>query len=111
MSTMPAEASKGRRQRRQFSAEFRTEDVRLVVDEGRSVGAVARELDLTVSALRQWVERARADRSGGKTGLTTAEREELTPLKSTRSISPPRPQRTFAFYATMVGASARPSIC
>ena len=81
MSTMAAEAGKGRRQRRQFSDEFRTQAVRLVVDEGRSVGAVARELDLTASALRQWVERARADRSGGKTGLTTAEREELARLR------------------------------
>jgi len=38
-------------------------------------------LDLTQSALRTWVERARADRSKGKTGLTTAEREELTKLR------------------------------
>jgi transposase-like protein len=28
---------------------------------------VARELDLVPTALRQWVERARADRTGGKT--------------------------------------------
>ena len=87
MSTMAAEASKGRRQRRQFSEEFRTQAVRLVVDEGRSVGAVARELDLTASALRQWVERARADRSGGKTGLTTAEREELARLRKELRIA------------------------
>jgi transposase len=53
----------------------------LVLDEGKTVGAVARELDLTASALRQWVERARADRTGGKTGLMTAEREELARLR------------------------------
>ena len=75
MSTMAANGS--RRPRRQFTEEFRAQAVRLVLDEGKSVGAVARELDLTASALRQWVERARADRTGGKTGLTTAEREEL----------------------------------
>lgn len=39
---------------------------------------VARDLDLTRST---WVERARADRSKGRTGLTTAEREELTKLR------------------------------
>ena len=81
MSTMAAEARKGRRQRRQFSEEFRAQAVRLVLEEGRSVGAVARELDLTASALRQWVERARAERTGGKTGLTAVEREELARLR------------------------------
>ena len=45
--------------------------VRLVLDEGKTVGAVARELDLTPSALGNWVRQARADRSQGKTGLTT----------------------------------------
>ena len=52
--------------------------VRLVLDEGKSVGAVARDLDLTESALPHWVERAPADRTGGRTGLTTAERSSGT---------------------------------
>jgi transposase len=51
-----------------------------VLDEGKSVGSVARDLDLTGTALREWVNRARADRTKGKTGLTTAEREELARL-------------------------------
>jgi transposase len=51
-----------------------------VLDEGKSVGSVARDLDLTETALREWVNRARADRTKGKTGLTTAEREELARL-------------------------------
>ena len=41
--------------------------VRLVLDEGKTIGAVARELDLTPSALGNWVRQARADRSQGKT--------------------------------------------
>jgi hypothetical protein len=40
-----------------------------------SVGSVARDLDLTETALREWVMHSRADRTTGKTGLTTAERE------------------------------------
>ncbi len=36
---------------------------------------------MTESALRLWVDRARTDRSKGETGLTTAEREELAPLR------------------------------
>ena len=76
----------GRRARRQFTEEFRTGAVRLVLDEGKSVGAVARELDLTPSSLATWVSQARADRSLGKTGLTTAEREELARLRKENRI-------------------------
>ncbi len=74
--------TEGRRPRRKFTAEFKAGAVRLVLDEGKSAGAVARELDLTESALREWVARAQADRSGEKSGgLTTAEREELARLR------------------------------
>jgi transposase-like protein len=52
-----------------------------VLDEGKSVGRVARDLDLTETALRTWVKRAAADRTHGRTGLTTAEREELARLR------------------------------
>ena len=45
----------------------------LVLDEGKSVTAVARELDLVALALGQWVKQARADRSKGRTGLTTVD--------------------------------------
>jgi hypothetical protein len=50
MSRMAKDAL-GRRARRQFSEEFKEGAVRLVLDEGKTVGAVARELDLTPSAL------------------------------------------------------------
>ena len=65
-----------------FSEEFRAGAVRLVLEEGKSAGAVARDLDLTQSALRAWVARAQADRTKGKSGaLTTVEREELGRLR------------------------------
>ena len=70
-----------RRARRQFTDEFKASAVRLVLDEGKSVGAAARDLDLTETALREWVKRAQADRTKGRTGLTTAEREELARLR------------------------------
>ena len=70
-----------RRGRRRFSAEFKSGAIRLVLDEGKTVGAVARELDLTASALGRWVRQAEADRSKGQTGLTTGEREELQRLR------------------------------
>jgi len=70
-----------RRPRRQFDDDFKAQAVRLVLDDGKSVGSVARDLDLTETALREWVKRARADRTHGETGLTTAEREELARLR------------------------------
>ena len=80
MSRPMAETSK-RRPRRRFDDDFKAQAVRLVLDEGKSIGSVARDLDLTETALREWVNRARADRTNGKTGLTTAEREELARLR------------------------------
>ena len=76
-----AQETKKRRAKRSFSEEFKAGAVRLVLDEGKTVPQVARDLDLTRSSLRLWVEHARADRTKGKTGLTTAEREELAKLR------------------------------
>jgi transposase len=80
MSRMTTETG-SRRARREFSEEFKAGAVRLVLDEGKTVSAVARELDLTASALSGWVRQARADRTKGKTGLTTEERQELARLR------------------------------
>jgi transposase len=76
-----ARMSKERRQRRSFTDEFKTGAIRLVLDEGKTIAQVASDLDLTPSALGGWVEQARADRSKGKTGLTTEERAELVRLR------------------------------
>ena len=73
----PMADAKSRRPRRRFTEEFKAGAVRLVVDEGKSVGAVARELDLTASALSLWVKHAQAERTKGKSGLMKEEREEL----------------------------------
>jgi transposase len=101
MSTMAAQTGT-RRARRRFTDEFKTGAVRLVLDEGKTVGRVARELDLTESALRTWVERARADRTQGRTGLTTEEREELRRLrKEVRTLRTEREilKNAAAFFA------------
>ena len=82
MSTPMADTTpRSRRPRRRFDDDFKAQAVRLVLDEGKSIGAVARDLDLTETALREWVQRARANRTRGRTGLTTAERDELTLLR------------------------------
>jgi len=57
----------------------RDRDVR---ESGKSVPTVARELDLTETALRSWVRQAEIDAGRGTPGaLTTAEREELGQLR------------------------------
>ena len=71
----------GRRVRRQFTEEFKAGAVRLVLDEERTVGAVARELDLTPSALAGWVRAGQAERTQGKSGLMKEDREELVRLR------------------------------
>ncbi len=94
--------SKGRRPRRSFTEEFRAGAVALVLDDGKTVAQVARDLDLTESALRLWVSHARADRTGGKTGLTTEERAELARLrKENRELRMERDilKKAAAFFA------------
>jgi transposase len=73
--------AKHKRARRSFTDEFKEGAVRLVLDEGKTIAEVAGNLDLTPSALGNWVRQARADRSKGKTGLTTEERAELVKLR------------------------------
>ena len=105
MSTM-AETTKRRRPRRQFDDDFRAQAVRLVLDDGKTIAAAARDLDLTPSALRYWVEQARADRTNGRTGLTTAEREELARLrKENRELRTEREilKKAAAFFAKHQG--------
>ena len=56
--------------------------VGLVRDGGKGVSAVARDLGLTESAVRNWVIRSDADAGRGDAKvLTTAEREELSLLR------------------------------
>jgi len=71
-----------RRKRRQFSPDFKAEAVRLVKAGDRNLATVARDLDLTPSALREWVrgslERSEASSAGVITG---DERDELVRLR------------------------------
>lgn len=97
-----ARMAKERRQRRSFTDEFKVGAVRLVLDEGKTIAQVARDLDLTPSALGGWVEQARADRSKGKTGLTSEERAELAMLrKRVRELEMERTilKKAAAFFA------------
>ena len=79
---MRREVHMAKRKRRSFTKEFKADTVRLVREGGRSIGAVARELDLTETALRDWVKQATVDAGHGPTdALTTVERAELGQLR------------------------------
>src|SRR4051812_47299483 len=71
-----------RRKRRKFSAEFKAEAVRLVVEQNRSINSVAKSLDIADSVLGEWVRQAKVDAGrGSKSKLTTVEKQELTELR------------------------------
>jgi transposase-like protein len=92
-----------KRKRRAFTTEFKAEAVRLVRDSGKSVPTVARELDLTETALRSWVRQAEVDAGRGAPGaLTSEEREELGRLRrETRTLRIEREilKKAAAFFA------------
>jgi transposase-like protein len=71
-----------KKKRRSFTKEFKAEAVRLCRVGDRSIGKVAKDLDLTETALRAWVKQAEVDAGHGPPEvLTTAEREELARLR------------------------------
>src|SRR4051794_14732947 len=78
MSKMGSQTG-GRRTRRRFSDEFKEGAVRLVLDEGKTVGAVARAGPDRLRA--RPLGPARAERTKSKSGLMKEEREELTRLR------------------------------
>jgi transposase len=92
-----------KRKRRAFTTEFKAEAVRLVRESGKSVPIVARELDLTETALRSWVRQAEVDAGRGAPGaLTSEEREELGRLRrETRTLRMEREilTKAAAFFA------------
>ena len=80
MKQKKKQQQQGRRERRSFSPEFKADAVKLVRS-GKTVSQVARELDLTQTALREWVRRAEADAGERQDVLTTEERQELARLR------------------------------
>ena len=70
-----------RRKRREYTPEQKADAVRMVREVG-NLAKVSRDLDLTESALRSWVQQAEIDEGHGPEGaLTIEEREELRRLR------------------------------
>ena len=87
------------RKRRKFTPEFKADVVKLVVEGGKSMAQVARDLDLTESSVHKWVHQAKVDGGQGPAGeLTTAEKEELVRLR--REVRELRMERDLLKKAT-----------
>jgi transposase len=79
---MESVGRKKSRPRRSFTPGFKAEMVELCQRGDRSVGQVARDFDLTGTAVREWVRQAGRDGGTGQDGgLTSAERQELVQLR------------------------------
>lgn len=71
------------RKRRSFTAEYRAEAAGRVIESGRPVAQVVRELGLGEQLLGKWVHAERARRAGEPAGeLSADERVELKRLRS-----------------------------
>jgi transposase len=68
------------RPRRSFTPEFKADIVERCRVGDRTIGQVARDFDLTETAVREWVRQAETD-AGERPGLTTEERQELSRLR------------------------------
>ena len=67
------------RKRRTFTAEFKDEAVKLVIERGLTIAQAAKDLDLNESTLQRWTVKARP--SGPEEPISWSEREELKRLR------------------------------
>jgi transposase-like protein len=73
-----------KRKRRVFTDEFKADTVRLCLSGDRTIAQISRDLEVGETALRRWMDLAKADvrvESGPKLALTAAERDELSELR------------------------------
>ena len=73
------------RQRREFGPEYKDEAVKLVINTGRTVAVVARELGIQESTLGRWVNLQKDRHDGGEAPLSETERAELARLRKENS--------------------------
>ncbi|MDV6264013.1 MULTISPECIES: transposase [Nocardiaceae] len=86
------------RKRRSFTTKYKVEAARRVIDSGRTIAEVARELGINEGLLGRWVaderRRIEAAATSGDQPLTAAERTELARLR--RQVS--EQEKDIAFF-------------
>ena len=88
--------------RRKFSAEYRDEAVKMVIESGRPIAQVARDLGIVEGTLGNWVATYRREHAGEEPALSVSERARLRELE--REVADLRMEREFlkkaaAFFA------------
>ncbi len=96
-----------KRPRRSFTDEYKGQVVELCRSGERSIAAIARDLDLSETAVRRWVAQAEVD-VGRREGLTSVEREELARLRRENRVL--REERDILKRATAFFAFMSPSL-
>jgi transposase len=84
--------------RRNFTAEFKAEAVKMVIESSRPVAEVAREIQVNEGTLGSWVNKYRAEHVGDEPPLTVSERARLRELE--------RENRELRMKAEFLGKSA-----
>jgi transposase len=69
------------RPRHTYTAQFKADIVEQCQRGDRGINQVARDFNLTESAVRKWVKQAEID-AGARDGMTTAEHEEMARLRA-----------------------------
>ncbi len=94
---------KKKRARRHFTPEYKRHAVQLARSSDKSIGEVAKELDLTETSLREWVRQAEVDDKKKPDGpLTSEERAEMARLRrELRKVTEERDilKKATAFFA------------
>ena len=72
-------------QPRECAPEYKDEAVKLVVNTGRTIAVVARELGVKEQTLGRWVNAYRSRQEAGDGALSETERAELTRLRKENS--------------------------
>lgn len=67
--------------RQRFSAEFKEQAVRLVVETSRPIAEVGRELGVNAGTLANWVNKYREENPVGEEPLSVSERARLAELE------------------------------
>jgi transposase len=95
----------GRRKRRVFTKEFKAEAVAVLQSSGKSLQQVAKDLELTESALRRWERQAEG---GSAAAVPAAETERGELLRLREEVRVLRMERDFLKKAAAFFAKEHP---